>query len=59
MRHHALIVDDKLAGLEELGRSSALADVADRGIRSSQVQRQLEGLVGSLSARQQHGGDSR
>ena len=59
VRHRALIVDDKLAGLEELGRSSALADVADRRIRGSQVQRQLEGRVGSPSARQQRGGDSR
>ena len=32
VRHGALIVDDKLAGLEDLGRSSALADVADRQI---------------------------
>ena len=30
MHHCALIVDDKLAGLDELDRSSALADVADQ-----------------------------
>ena len=41
--HRALIVDDKLAGFEELGRSSALADVADQRIRGGQVQWQLEG----------------
>ena len=59
MYHHSLILDDMLAGLEELSRSSAHADVADRRIRGSQVQRLLKVGLGSPSARQQRDCDSR
>ena len=56
---HSLIGGDKLLGLEEQGRSSAHAVVADTQIRGSQVQRLLKVGLGSPSARQQRDCDSR
>ena len=56
---HSLIGGDKLAGLEELGRSSAHADVAHPQTRGSQVQQLLKVGLGSPSARQQRDCDSR